>query len=286
MSVQTLAPGINATFQVTQAVGRSLPIVAASPHSGQDYSTEFLATSRLELPALRRSEDSFVDELFDFAPSMGVPLLAARFPRAFCDVNRERWELDPDMFAEPLPAYCNVNSRRVAAGFGTIARVVANGSAIYRRKLRWDEAKTRIETCWEPYHAALSELVEGARIRFGRCLLIDCHSMPDEPLPRSRPPAAFVVGDAHGISCAPEIVASIERQLRATGLLVRRNDPYAGGYVTRHYGQPRSGVHVVQLEIARRLYMDESSHRKREGFVPLQARLQAMMVTIARELGH
>ena len=284
MSAQARDLDDSDAYVVTDAPGEPLPIVIASPHSGRDYSAEFLACSRLSLPALRRSEDSFVDELFEFAPSLGVPLLAARFPRAFCDVNRERWEMDPDMFAERLPAYCNVGSRRVAAGFGTIARVVANGSAIYRRKLRWDEAEARIRTCWEPYHAALGALIERARIRHGRCLLLDCHSMPDEPSPRNRPAAAFVLGDAHGNSCAPEIVASIERELRSTDLLVRRNDPYAGAYVTRHYGQPRSGVHVVQIEIARRLYMDEFDRCKREGFAPLQAALRRLVEMLARDL--
>ena len=231
---------------------------------------------------MRRSEDSFVDELFRSAPSIGAPLLGARFPRAFCDVNRERWELDPDMFAEPLPAFCNVNSRRVAAGFGTIARVVANGASIYRRKLTWDEARLRIETCWEPYHAALAALIGQACDRFGHCLLIDCHSMPGEPTPRTRPQAGFVIGDAFGTSCSPDIVRAVEQELAATGRLVRRNDPYAGGYVTRHYGHPREGVHVLQLEIARRLYMDEQRHCKLDGFEILRAQLHRMMESAVR----
>ena len=259
-----------------------IPLVIASPHSGNAYSAEFLAASRLELATLRRSEDSFVDELFADAPALGAPLLAALFPRAFCDVNRERWELDPDMFADALPDFCNTSSRRVAAGFGTIARVVSNGSSIYKRKLRFEEAKVRVETYWEPYHAALRSLLARALAQFGRCLLIDCHSMPDEPASRSRAPASFVLGDAHGSACAPEIVRFIERHLESGGHLVRRNDPYAGGYITREYGRPREGVHVLQLEIARRLYMDEQTRRKRDGFGPLQGELSRLLGQLAK----
>ena len=268
-----------APFLIERPAEQTCPIVFSSPHSGRDYPLDFVSDSRLDPKALRRSEDSFVEELFAFAPGLGAPLISATFPRAFCDVNRERWELDPEMFSDPLPGYCNVTSRRVAAGFGTIARVVASGETIYRRKLRFEEARARIETCWEPYHAALGALIEETRRRFGGCLLVDCHSMPEDA-PRFREQARFVLGDAHGVSCAPGIVQLVESHLQADGYVVRRNDPYAGGYVTRFYGRPAAGVHVLQLEIARRLYMDERRNEKRPGFEVLRADLTRLAAAL------
>jgi N-formylglutamate deformylase len=283
MSALLELPEVPAPFVVERPVEQTCPIVFSSPHSGRNYSADFMTDSRLDARALRRSEDSFVDELFGFAPAFGAPLISANFPRAFCDVNRERWELDPDMFSDPLPGYCNVTSRRVAAGFGTIARVVASGEAIYRRKLRFEEARMRVETCWEPYHAALRALIDATSARFGGCLVIDCHSMPEDA-PRFREQARFVLGDAHGASCAPKIVQVVESQLQASGYVVRRNDPYAGGYVTRFYGRPTLGIHVLQLEIARRLYMDERRNEKRPGFDVLRADLMRLVGAVIRHL--
>ena len=157
---------------------QSMPVVFASPHSGRLYPYELLAASRLDSLNLRRSEDSFVDELFAAAPEHGAPLLAATFPRAWCDVNREPWELDPAMFVDRLPSWVNTTSARVGAGLGTIARVVASGEAIYRDKLSFADAERRITDCWQPFHSALTTLIAETCTAFGHCLLIDCHSMP------------------------------------------------------------------------------------------------------------
>ena len=262
------------------------PLVLASPHSGRDYSPAFVAASRLDSRGIRRSEDSFVDELFGSAPSLGAPLLHALFPRAFCDVNRERWELDPEMFDGSLPTFCNTTSRRVAAGFGTIARIVANGEAIYRRKLSFDEAARRIEQCWEPYHAALQGLITATTSSFGRCLVIDCHSMPGDQSGWNADQTRFVLGDAHGQSCSEEIVAFVEDRLRRSGHTVGRNDPYAGGYTTRHYGRPAEGVHVLQIEIARSLYMDERRHEKHRRFAALRRDLDTLIGSVIEAIGH
>src|ERR1700760_60230 len=134
------------------------PVIFTSAHSGRAYSPDLMSGVRLCARRLRRSEDCFVDELFKASPAYGAPLLAANFPRAFCDSNREAWELDPTMFDGPLPPWVNTTSPRVGAGLGTIARVVASGEAIYRRKLRFDEAEMRIRACWQPYHDALVAL--------------------------------------------------------------------------------------------------------------------------------
>ncbi len=236
---------------------QAMPLVFASPHSGRAYPADFVAAARLDPLSLRRSEDSFVEELFAAAPNQGAPLLAATFPRVFCDVNREPWELDPGMFDGPLPSWVNTASPRVGAGLGTIARVVATGEPVYRRKLTFAEAEDRIRRFWQPYHAALAALIAETRAEFGGCLLVDCHSMPTHPAQAANPPD-FVLGDAHGTACAPRVMRQIEETLQGMGYRVRRNDPYAGGYVTRHYGRPREGVHALQIEVARPLYMDEA----------------------------
>jgi len=254
-------PDIGEPLSLVRPDAPRVPIVVASPHSGRDYPAAFLAAARLDPIGLRRSEDSFVDTLFADAPAHGAPLLAATFPRAYCDANREAWELDPAMFSDDLPPWVNTTSPRVGAGLGTIARVVATGETIYRGKLSFAEAVYRVRACWQPYHDALAGLIAETRARFGACLLIDCHSMPATGggSRTGAGPADIVLGDAYGTSCAPGVTRLVERVLADLGYLVRRNDPYAGGYVTRHYGRPREGVHALQIEIARSLYMDEEN---------------------------
>ena len=154
------------------------PVIFTSAHSGRVYSADLMSGVRLCALSLRRSEDCFVDELFRAAPACGAPLLAANFPRAFCDANREAWELDQTMFADPLPDWVNTTSSRVSAGLGTIAKVVASGEAIYSVKLPFAEAERRIYTYWRPFHDALARLIKDMKARFGYCLVIDCHSMP------------------------------------------------------------------------------------------------------------
>ncbi len=270
-------------FAVLRPDRQTAPVVIASPHSGRDYPPDFIAAARLDAIGLRRSEDSFVDELFAAAPRHGMPLLSATFPRAFCDPNRERWELDPAMFDETLPAWVNTTSPRVGAGLGTIARVVASGESIYRHKLSFAEAERRVQCFWEPYHRALHDLIETTRREFGACLLIDCHSMPSHGCAGRNGGAAadFVLGDAHGTACGPRPVRFVERTLGKLGYVVRRNDPYSGGYVTRHYGRPRERIHVLQIEIARRLYMDEVRIQRSENFDFVQHDLAQLTASLA-----
>jgi N-formylglutamate deformylase len=260
---------------------QTVPVVFASPHSGRDYPADFVADARLDQLSLRRSEDGFVDELFAAAPRYGAPLLAATFPRAFCDANREKWELDPAMFEETLPPWVNTSSPRVGAGLGTIARVVALGETIYRRKLRFAEAEQRMTGCWQPYHDRLHELIGTTRQRFGTCLLIDCHSMPALGT-TEKARTDFVLGDAHGTTCTAAATRLVERVLSDLGYRVRRNDPYAGGYITRHYGRPREGVHALQVEIARGLYMDEARLLKSTNFAAVQRDLGLLMAALVR----
>lgn len=246
-----------------------LSFVCASPHSGTYFPADFVQAVQLDELTLRRSEDSFVDEIFAAAPALGAPLLKACFARAYCDVNREPYELDPGMFEDPLPAYVNTTSSRVAGGLGTIARTVGGGSEIYRRKLTFAEAANRIELFYRPYHAALARALEQARQHFGYAILIDCHSMPSVGGPletdqgRMRPD--IVLGDRYGSSCAPALTQAVEQALTAMGYRVARNRPYAGGFTTRHYGRPAEGLHSLQIEINRGLYMDEARIERAPG---------------------
>jgi len=272
-------------LEVLQPQSQTVPLVFASPHSGTKYPPSFVAASRLDPVALRRSEDCFVDRLFAAAPEQGAPLLRALFPRAFIDPNREPFELDPAMFEDALPSYANTASARVAAGLGTIARVVTNGQEIYRDKLRFAEAAERIGTYYRPYHRALQDLLEGTRRRFGCYLLVDCHSMPSVGGPMDpdagRGRADFVIGDCFGSSCEDVVAATIEKSLRDMGYTVLRNRPYAGGFTTSNYGKPSAGLHAVQIEINRALYMDENKIEAHAGLEPLAGKLAQLIGALA-----
>jgi len=276
----TTAPPV----EVRRPALQSVPIIFASPHSGRAYPADFVAAARLDPLSLRRSEDSFVDELFAAAPEHGAPLVSATFPRAFCDANREPWELDPAMFADPLPPWVNTTSPRVGAGLGTIARIVASGETIYRGKLAFAEAERRVREFWEPFHATVEALISGTRAMFGVCLLIDCHSMPSGGSSRVGGKSAdFILGDAHGTACTPRVTQFVERRLIELGYVVRRNDPYAGGYITRHYGRPRDRVHALQLEVARELYMDEARIERLPRFASVQRDIGTLVEALARD---
>lgn len=275
-------PSEGRPLEVIAPARQTLPLVLASPHSGSFYPEDFVAGSRLDPHSLRRSEDAHVQDLCAGGPQLGAPLLHALFPRAYLDPNREAYELDPSMFDGPLPQHCNVRSPRVAAGLGTIARMVASGADIYRAKLPVAEAEKRIATCYRPYHRALRDLVEATRERFGYCILVDCHSMPSGSSGRgtSEPPGGgsdFVLGDLHGQSCAPAVTETARRVLSDLGYRVARNVPYAGGYTTRHYGRPADRVHALQIEINRRLYMDEATLARLPGFAAIAAALTAVV---------
>ena len=268
------------------------PLIVASPHSGHRYHPEFLATASLTRQELRLSEDCHVDTLVGSAPELGAPLLSALFPRSYCDVNREPLELDPSMFSDRLPSNANTSSPRVAAGLGVVPRLGANDREIYRQKISYAEAEGRLAGCYRPYHAALAGLVEEAKAQFGACLILDCHSMPSHGGGHDREAAQngrngrvdFVLGDCFGASCAPGITAMVDAHLRAGGAQMRRNSPYSGGYVTQHYGRPDIGVHVLQVEINRALYMNERNLEPSGGFADMQATLKGLIAVLIDRL--
>jgi N-formylglutamate amidohydrolase len=288
---EAAAPGKKAespaAFEIIRPVRQTTPLVLASPHSGASYPADFLEMAKLDRATLRLSEDCYVDELFAAGPNCGAPLLKALFPRVYVDANREAFELDPVMFEDRLPDAAITDSPRVAAGLGSIPRLAANDREIYGRKLRFAEAEQRIARCYRPYHQALSALMQETRERFGGCLLLDCHSMPsvggqgERDLGRSR--VDFVLGDCFGASCADAVTAAAETHLRKEGANVRRNNPYSGGYVTQHYGRPTEGIHVLQIEINRSIYMDEQTLERLPQFQETRQRLERLIAMLARE---
>jgi N-formylglutamate amidohydrolase len=283
--VTELAASVDPPLEVAAPARQRVALVCASPHSGSEYPAEFLAASRLDPLTLRRSEDSFVDEIFGGAAELGAPLLKARFPRAYLDPNREPFELDPAMFSEPLPAYVNSRSPRVQVGLGTIARVVATGEEIYAQKLRFADAVSRVERLYRPYHQALRQLLAATTERFSGYVLVDCHSMPSAGGPGERDfkrsGVDIVLGDCHGTSCHPMIMETAQRLLAAKGYRVARNAPYAGGFTTSHYGAPQGGRHAIQIEINRALYMDERSIDRKPFLRQLAEDMRDLMAALA-----
>lgn len=268
-------------FEILSPAEQRLPFVFNSPHSGRCYPKSFLDGSRLDSLAIRRSEDAFVDDLFLSIVPQGAPLIRALFPRAYLDVNREPYELDPKMFNGALPPYANIRSVRVAGGLGTIARIVSERQEIYQARLEVDEALARIETVYKPYHTALRRLLAETHVAFGHAVLVDCHSMPSSVRGQDTSPRPdFILGDRYGTSCSPTLSDAAFEILAGMGYRVARNKPYAGGFITEHYGRPAKGLHALQLEINRALYMDEERHCLHDGF----ARIAADMATFARHL--
>lgn len=254
-------------FDVAEPLRLATPFVFNAPHSGSVYPRAWVETSALDANALRRSEDAYVDRLFAGVVALGAPLMSARFPRAYLDLNREAYELDPRMFEGRLPISANTRSMRVAGGLGTIPRIVADGHEIYRRRLPVEEALRRIDTLYHPYHAALDALVERSYERFGEVILIDCHSMPSSSLGRDEAGRAdIVLGDRYGTSCSPLLTETVERAFSARGFAVERNKPYAGGFITEHHGAPSAGRQALQIEINRAIYMDERTLAPLAGF--------------------
>jgi N-formylglutamate deformylase len=276
-----LVAELDPPFEILEPAEWRGPIVFNSPHSGRVYPRAFLAAARLDLATLRRSEDSFVDDLMVGTVRCGHPVMRAHFPRCYVDVNREPYELDPRMFDGRLPSFANTRSMRVAGGLGTVARVVGDSQEIYGERIPVEDALRRIENLYKPYHRALRRLLTRVHRDFGAAVLVDCHSMPSTAGTKDeRNRADIVLGDRYGTSCVAAVSETIEASLRGLGYAVSRNKPYAGGFITEHYGNPAAGVHSIQLEINRALYMDERRYERASTFV----RLAADLVTMADEL--
>ncbi len=284
-SLQDLAAN---PLSVIEPPKQLLPLVMSSPHSGAVYAESFVAGAKLDAQDLRKSEDCFMDQVAVAATDLGVPVVAANFPRVYLDPNREPYELDPTMFAGPTPPHIRGQSARVKGGLGTIARTVGAGHYIYGDKLSYEEAEWRIEHFYRPYHATLQRLLESTAMRFGFAILIDWHSMPSAAVRRSAGLTGrtilpdLVLGDRFGRSCGRSVVRSVEGVAGGHDFLTARNAPYAGGHITAHYGRPQSGVHALQIEVNRALYMDEETYAPLAGL----ARLQQLAHGVAEKLGR
>ncbi len=276
-----------APFEIHRPLQQTEPFVFNSPHSGRIYPESFLRMSRLDRMSIRRSEDHFVDELFASVVQLGAPMLAAQFPRAWLDVNREPYELDPRMFDGPLPPFANIGSMRVAGGLGTIPRLVAENMDIYRGRLSVEEGLSRIEQVYRPYHANLRRTIAQTHVQFGKAILIDCHSMPaNVRVAGGNRRPDIIIGDRYGASAAHDLSRAAVSFLSGLGYNVVRNKPYAGGFITEHYGRPARGLHALQIEINRGLYVDETSLEKTPGFDLLKADLwefASQMMAYVRE---
>lgn len=260
---------------------RTTSVVFASPHSGRDYPASFLRRAVLNANEIRSSEDAFVDQLFEAVPSHGAPLLTANAPRAYLDLNRGPDELDSALIEGVRRS---AHNPRIASGLGVIPRVVANGRHIYRGKISLTEAHERIARCWRPYHDQLQTLLDESNNTFGEAILIDCHSMPHEALENVGPPGSarpdVVLGDRFGATAAGSIVERVEAAFASAGLRVARNMPFAGAFITQHYGRPSRQQHAIQIEIDRALYMNERTLEPNHNFDAFKALLSGVVAEI------
>lgn len=260
-----------------------LPIIFSCPHAGRDYPRKLLSLSPLPLETLRRSEDAYVDQLIPPTVNRRIPMLMAKFPRLFVDVNRSPRELDPQLFSGPLDDASESRSTRVIAGFGVIPKLAADGRLIYPSRLPSSEARARLKHCFTPYHDALTDLIAKAKQRFSRVLVVDWHSMPSGSGASGRLPD-IVLGDVYGASCLDGETELWEDAFAHEGFHVGRNTPYAGGYVASHYGRPEDGVSVLQIEINRGLYMDERKVARKRDFRSFAERIGSVIERVSLAL--
>lgn len=260
-------------FVLVEPAETVVPVIFASPHSGSFYPEDFQDQLIVPLMDLRRTEDAFVDQLFAGVAAMGAVQISGTHGRAYVDLNRDARELDESMFQDGAPRTTGQQSARVKAGLGSLPRVGASGREIYRHKLSRDEGRLRLDHIHDGYHDMLHERLDEFKGRWSDVILIDCHSMPSRQAGRSNLPD-IVLGDRFGSSCSPRLTSLVERRFRKQGLTVSRNSPYAGGYTTRRYGRPRQGVHALQIEINRGLYMREDTVEPLPGFAALKTILK------------
>ncbi len=275
----------NNILQLHEPKSQISPVIFTSPHSGRNYLKSFLNDSQLDKHSIRLSEDAFVDEIFSSAPSFGACLLKALSPRAYVDLNRAAWELDPTMFNEDLPPHIITKSPYIAAGLGTVPKIVASGKEISNRKFSFAEIEKRILMHYFPYHQTLDNLIKEKKKYFNSILIVDCHSMPSDKSNTRKTSDALpdiVLGDNNGFACGSETLGLISDLFLKNNFTIAKNKPYAGGFTTQNYGQPSKGVHVIQIEINRSLYMNETRIIKNENFSALVERINRIIAELTK----
>ena len=266
---------------IVEPVSLTSGVVFALPHSGRDYGVSFLNQSVLDQLSIRSSEDAFLDQLIDGIEKYGAPKIIANAPRAFIDLNRSTDELDPALISGIKN---NIKNPRISSGLGVIPRVVSHGKEIYRGKLSFEQAQSRIKYYWKPYHTDLSNLLQRSQSVFGQSLLIDIHSMPHEAVSTQSSfikPPEIVVGDRFGMSSDPEFTNLVISILKQHDFRVAKNTPFAGAFITKHHGKVKKRIHALQLEIDRSLYMDEEKISPNSEFEELKTRLFPALIQIS-----
>ena len=261
------------------------PLVISIPHAGRDYPPALLAMSLLPEPVLAALEDRLVDRLAANAPALGATLFVARRARAWIDLNRDERELDAAMIVPPPRADRLIASAKVRGGLGLIPRRVGGSGEILRRRLREGEVAARIATDHRPWHAAIAAALVAAHARFGVALLLDLHSMPPIAPAESGDPPRIVIGDRHGRSCGWRFVERLRETLAAHGVPVSRNAPYAGGHALDRHGKPGSGIHAVQVEIDRSLYLASDLRTPGAGMAETTGLVTRLASALLDELG-
>ena len=274
---------MNEPFRITRPPERNVPLVLDSPHSGTDYPEDFRPA--VPLAELQQAEDSFVDELFSHGPATGATLIAARFPRSYIDPNRSLLDIDTSLLDAPWPGPA-IASRKTQLGIGLIWRLLDSGAPIYSRKLSVEEVKQRIVRYHQPYQRAVKDALDAAYEHFGAVWHLNLHSMPSvsgaisEEGP-GKPRADFVLGDRDGSTCDAEFTRTVAQALRGMGYEVKINDPYKGVELVRAFSDPAAGRHSLQIEVNRRLYLDEASRAKTSAFEALQRDLARLLDEVA-----
>jgi len=272
--------GMPRAWQRTDPIGPKAPLLLSSPHSGSHYPENMKDALQVPIVDLAKTEDAFIDEIFDSSSIAGAAMIKAVYARAYVDLNRDSRELDPAMIDGKPPRACSVPTPRVEAGLGCLPRIGSSGKDIYARKLTPAEVETRLLNVYDSYHAEIRRQLMHLREMWGEAFLLDCHSMPSRQ-PGRRALPDIVLGDRFGSSCSSRMIGLAERTLRNLGYSVARNAPYAGGYTTRLYGRPKSRIHALQIEINRKLYMHERSVAKSRNFDIIQRDMSILVHTLA-----
>lgn len=275
---QRILKALQPAFDVSGPIPPTTPLFLSSPHSGRLYPKAFLAETQVKLDILRRTEDCYVDRIIAPLARRGITQIWATFPRVFVDVNRapSEWPLE---LAAQHPNGNAGNTHRARAGLGVIPTRIGEAD-IYATDLTVDMVMSRLDTLYHPWHRQLFKMIEQTQAMHGHCLLLDIHSMPSYG-PDGQYRANIILGNNFGKSARPETTARIQQAFEQAGFSVVLNTPFAGGYITRHYGKPAQKIEVVQIEINKGLYLREDSLHLRADFLDFQARFIRVIESIA-----